>query len=77
MQPTILLSTLLTKHHAKATISLCQIFDWHGAGYEFLETKDIQMRDFMLFLLDDGRLVSYDYDPYYLEQVKYKRLSST
>ncbi len=74
MQPTILLSTLLTKHHTKVAISLCQIFDWHGIKYEFLETKDIWMRDFMPFLLDDGRLISYDYDPDYLKDEKYSHL---
>ena len=62
MQPTILLSALLAKHHAKTAKSLCQIFDRHGVEYEFLETKDIWMRDFMPILLDDWRLVSYDYD---------------
>ena len=66
MQPTILLSALLAKHHTKTTKSLCQIFDRYGLKYEFLETKDIWMRDFMPILLDDGRLISYDYDPDYL-----------
>ena len=74
MQPTILLSTLLTKHHAKVAASLCQIFDRHGIKYEFLETKDIWMRDFMPFLLDDGRLVSYVYGPDYLTGDKYNNL---
>ena len=41
MQPTILLSALLAKHHAKIAKSLRQIFDRHGVKYEFLETKDI------------------------------------
>ena len=74
MQPTILLSTLLLKHHAKIAASLCQIFDRHGIKYEFLETKDIWMRDFMPFLLDDGHLVSYNYDPDYLKYEKYCHL---
>ena len=74
MQPTILLSTLLAKHHTKTAKSLCQIFDKHGVKYEFLETKDIWMRDFMPILLDDGRLVSYDYDPDYLKDEKYSHL---
>ena len=74
MQLTILLSKLLAKHHAKVAASLCQIFDRHGIKYEFLETKDIWMRDFMPFLLDDGRLVSYNYDPDYLKDDKYSHL---
>ena len=71
---TILLSALLAKYHAKTAASLCQIFDHHGVDYEFLETKDIWMRDFMPFLLDDGRLVSYNYDPDYLKDDKYSHL---
>ena len=74
MQPTILLSALLAKHHTKTAKSLCQIFDKHGVKYEFLETKDIWMRDFMPILLDDGRLISYDYDPDYLKDEKYSHL---
>ena len=74
MQPTILLSALLAKHHAKIAKSLCHIFDRHGVKYKFLETKDIWMRDFMPILLDDGRLVSYDYDPDYLKDEKYRHL---
>lgn len=74
MQPTILLSALLAKHYTKIAKSLCQIFNRHGVKYEFLETKDIWMRDFMPFLLDDGRLVSYNYDPDYLKDDKYSHL---
>ena len=74
MQPTILLSALLAKHHTKTAKSLCQIFDKHGVKYKFLETKDIWMRDFMPILLDDGRLISYDYDPDYLKDEKYSHL---
>jgi len=47
MQPTILLSALLAKHHTKTAKSLCQMFDKHVVKYELLETKDIWMRDFM------------------------------
>ena len=50
------------------------MFDRHGVCYEFLQTKDIWMRDFMPFLLDDGRLVSYNYDPDYLKSDKYNSL---
>ena len=71
---TILLPALLAKYHAKTAASLCQIFDRHGVDYEFLETKDIWMRDFMPFLLDDEHLVSYDYDPDYLKDDKYNHL---
>lgn len=74
MNPTILISNLLIKNHAKVVASLCQIFDIHGVCYKFLQTKDIWMRDFMPFLLDDGRLVSYDYDPDYLKDDKYSHL---
>ena len=74
MQPTILLSALVAKHHTKTAKSLCQIFDRYRVKYEFLETKDIWMRDFMPILLDDGRLVSYDYDPDYLKDEKYSYL---
>ena len=74
MQPTILLSALLAKHHTKTAKSLCQIFDRHMVKYKFLETKDIWMRDFMPILLDDGRLISYDYDPDYLKDDKYSHL---
>ena len=76
MQPTILLSALLAKHHTKIAKSLCQIFDRYEVKYEFLETKDIWMRDFMPILLDDGRLVSYDYDPDYLKDEKYSHLKT-
>lgn len=76
MQPTILLSALLAKHHAKIAKSLCHIFDRHGVKYKFLETKDIWMRDFMPILLDDGRLISYDYDPDYLKDEKYSHLKT-
>ena len=74
MQPTILLSALLAKHHTKTAKSLRQIFDRHWVKYEFLETKDIWMRDFMPILLDDGRLISYNYDPDYLKDEKYSHL---
>lgn len=76
MQPTILLSALLAKHHTKTAKSLCQIFDRHRVKYKFLETKDIWMRDFMSILLDDGRLISYDYDPDYLKDEKYSHLKT-
>ena len=71
---TILISALLAKYHTKTAASLCQIFDRHGIKYDFLETKDFWMRDFMPFLLDDGHLVSYDYDPDYLKDDKYNHL---
>jgi Porphyromonas-type peptidyl-arginine deiminase subfamily protein len=74
LKPTILLSTLLAKHHSKIAARLCQMFDRHGVCYEFLQTKDIWMRDFMPFLLDDGRLVSYYYDPDYLKDDQYSHL---
>ena len=51
MQPTILLSALLAKHHTKTAKSLCQMFDKHVVKYELLETKDIWMRTLCRFCL--------------------------
>ena len=74
MEPTILISNLLIKNHAKTANALRSIFNKYVIKYEILETKDIWMRDFMPFLLDDGHLVSYDYDPDYLKSDKYNSL---
>lgn len=74
MKPTILISNLLIKNHAKTANALRFIFNKYNIKYEILETKDIWMRDFMPFLLDDGCLVSYDYDPDYLKYEKYSHL---
>lgn len=74
MQPTIIISDLLIKNHAAIANSLCRILDKYAIKYDFLETKDIWMRDFMPFLLDDGHLVSYDYDPDYLKDDRYSHL---
>lgn len=74
MRPTIIISNLLIKNHAAIANSLCRILDKYAIKCEILETKDIWMRDFMPFLLDDGRLVSYVYDPDYLKGDKYSHL---
>ena len=74
MRPTIIISNLLIKNHAAIAKSLCRILDKYAIKCEILETKDIWMRDFMPFLLDDGHLVSYDYDPDYLKDDKYNHL---
>lgn len=74
MKPTILISNLLVKNHAKIADALRSILNKYDIKYEILETKDIWMRDFMPFLLDDGRLVSYKYDPDYLKDEKYSHL---
>ena len=74
MKPAILISNLLIKNHAKIADALCYIFNKYDIKCEILETKDIWMRDFMPFLLDDGRLISYDYDPDYLKDDRYSHL---
>ena len=74
MKPTILISNLLIKNHAKIADALRSILNKYDIKCEILETKDIWIRDFMPFLLDDGHLVSYDYDPDYLKSDKYNHL---
>lgn len=74
MKLTILISNLLIKNHAKIADALHSILNKYDTKCEILETKDIWMRDFMPFLLDDGRLVSYNYDPDYLKDDKYNNL---
>ena len=74
MKPTILISNLLIKNHAKIADALRSILNKYDIKCEILETKDIWIRDFMPFLLDDGHLVSYDYDPDYLKDDRYSHL---
>ena len=74
MRPTIIISNLLITNHTKITDALRSILDKYDIKCEILETKDIWIRDFMPFLLDDGRLVSYVYDPDYLKDDKYSHL---
>ena len=74
MEPTILISNLLIKNYVKIADALRSIFNKYNIKYEILETKDIWMRDFMPFLLDDGHLISYYYDPDYLKDEKYSHL---
>ena len=74
MKPAILISNLLVKNHTKIADALRSILNKYDIKCEILETKDIWMRDFMPFLLDDGRLVSYKYDPDYLKDEKYSHL---
>ena len=74
MKPAILISNLLVKNHTKIAEALRSILDKYAIKCEILETKDIWMRDFMPFLLDNGHLVSYNYDPDYLKDDKYNNL---
>ena len=74
MEPTILISNLLIKNHAKIADALHSILNKYDTKCEILETKDIWIRDFMPFLLADGRLASYVYDPDYLKSDKYNSL---
>ena len=74
MKLTILISNLLIKNHAKIADALHSILNKYDIKCEILETKDIWMRDFMPFLLDDGWLISYDDDPDYLKDDRYSHL---
>lgn len=74
MRPTIIISDLLIKNHTKIADALRSILNKYDIKCEILETKDIWMRNFMPFLLDDGRLISYDYDPDYLKDDRYSHL---
>ena len=74
MKPAILISNLLVKNHTKIAEALRSILDKYAIKCEILETTDIWMRDFMPFLLDNGHLVSYNYDPDYLKDDKYNNL---
>lgn len=74
MKPTIFISNLLIKNHAKIADALHSILNKYDTKCEILETKDIWIRDFMPFLLADGRLASYVYDPDYLKSDKYNSL---
>ncbi|MDX4037692.1 agmatine deiminase family protein [Aliarcobacter skirrowii] len=57
--------------------NLINIFNTHNISYEIIEyTKDIWMRDFMPFCLDDCSLVSYIYEPYYLQNINYKNIKT-
>ena len=72
---TIRLSRLLFERYPTESKNLKNILNKHNIPYEILEnTKDIWMRDFMPFCLDDGTLVSYIYEPDYLQGVKYKNI---
>lgn len=71
MKPTIFISNLLIKNHVKIADALRSLLNKYDIKCEILETKDIWVRDFMPFLLDDGRPMSYVYDPDYLKDDKY------
>ena len=74
---TIRLSRLLFERYTTESENLTNILNKHNIPYEILEnTKDIWMRDFMPFCLDDGTLVSYIYEPDYLQGVKYKNIKT-
>ena len=68
MKTTIRLSKLLFTNYPKESKNLVEILNKHNISYEILEnTKDIWTRDFMPFCLHDGTLVSYIYEPDYLQ----------
>lgn len=70
---TIRLSKLLFDRYPKEAQNLVNILNKHYIFYEILEnTKDIWTRDFMPLCLDNGSLVSYIYEPDYLQDDKYK-----
>jgi len=74
MRPTPIISNLLIKNPPKIADALRSILNKYDIKCEILETKDIWMRDFMPFLLADGRLASYVYNPDYLKSDKYNHL---
>ena len=74
---TIRLSKLLFTNYPKESKNLVEILNKHNISYEILEnTKDIWTRDFMPFCLDDGTLVSYIYEPDYLQNGKYQNIKT-
>ena len=74
---TIRLSKLLFTNYQKESQNLVEILNKHNISYEILKnTKDIWTRDFMPFCLDDGTLVSYIYEPDYLQNDKYKNIKT-
>src|SRR5574344_1682810 len=74
---TIRLSRLLFERYTTESENLTNILNKHNIPYEILEnTKDIWMRDFMPFCLDDGTLVSYIYEPDYLQNGKYQNIKT-
>jgi hypothetical protein len=74
---TIRLSKLLFTNYPKESKNLVEILNKHNISYEILEnTKDIWTRDFMPFCLDDGTLVSYIYEPDYLQNDKYQNIKT-
>ncbi|PRM97592.1 agmatine deiminase family protein [Aliarcobacter cryaerophilus] len=74
---TIRLSKLLFTNYPKESRNLVKILNKHNISYEILKnTKDIWTRDFMPFCLDDGTLVSYIYEPDYLQNGKYQNIKT-
>ena len=74
---TIRLSRLLFERYTTESENLTNILNKHNIPYEILEnTKDIWTRDFMPFCLDDGTLVSYIYEPDYLQNGKYQNIKT-
>lgn len=74
METLINLSQLLFEKYPNSANKLVTIFKKHNIKYKVLEnTKDIWVRDFMPFCLDDGQLVSYIYNPDYLQDEFYKK----
>ncbi|MGE4384209.1 MAG: agmatine deiminase family protein [Arcobacter sp.] len=74
MKTIIRLSKLLFEKYPNSANKLTDIFKKHNIEYEVLEdTKDIWARDYMPLCLDNGTLVSYIYNPDYLEDEVYKK----
>lgn len=77
MKKTIRLSKLFFDNYPKESQNLVNILNKHNISYEILEdTKDIWTRDFMPICLDEGTLVSYIYEPNYLQNNKYKDIKT-
>jgi agmatine/peptidylarginine deiminase len=74
METLINLTELLFKKYPNSANKLVTIFKKYNIKYQVLEnTNDIWVRDFMPFCLDNGQLVSYIYNPDYLQDQFYKK----
>lgn len=77
MKTIIRLSKLLFEKYPNSAEKLTAVFDKHNIEYEVLEnTKDIWTRDYMPLCLDNGSLVSYVYEPDYLQDKKYEEIKT-
>ena len=75
---TIKIAKLIQTKHPKVFNELINIFNSYDINFIIDDNaKDIWMRDFMPFCLDDGSLVSYVYDPNYLKNSIYDNIKTT